>query len=114
MKKKIKECVLINLGLLLVALPIYLILVPNRLAPGGISGLAIVVNNFLPNIPVGVLMMTSDMILFILGFIFIGAEFGAKTICSSFTLSGMVYLLQKIHPISKPYLPHACQLLVWQ
>ncbi|PRR78006.1 hypothetical protein CLLI_21010 [Clostridium liquoris] len=103
MKKKIKECVLINLGLLLVALPIYLILVPNRLAPGGISGLAIVVNNFLPNIPVGVLMMTSDMILFILGFIFIGAEFGAKTICSSFTLSGMVYLLQKIHPISKPF-----------
>lgn len=103
MKKRIKEYILINLGLLLVALSIYLILAPNRLAPGGISGLAIVVNHFLPNIPIGALMMCSDIILFIIGFIFIGAEFGAKTIYSSFSLSGMVYLLQQFHPITKPF-----------
>lgn len=103
MKKKIKEYILINLGLFLVALSIYLILAPNRLAPGGISGLAIVVNHFLPKIPVGALMMCSDIILFIIGFIFIGKEFGAKTIYSSFTLSGMVYLLQKYHPMKEPF-----------
>ncbi|KAJ51873.1 uncharacterized membrane-anchored protein YitT (DUF2179 family) [Clostridium tetanomorphum] len=101
--KKIKEYILINFGLILVALSIYLILAPNHLAPGGISGLAIVINYFIPQIPVGAIMMSTDLILFIIGFIFIGTEFGAKTIYSSFTLSGMVFLLQKVHPIKEPF-----------
>ncbi|WP_125152372.1 YitT family protein [Clostridium rectalis] len=103
MKNKIKEYLLINFGLLLVAVPIYFILAPNSLAPGGISGLAIIINHFLPKVPVGALMMAIDLVLFIIGVIFIGFGFGAKTIYSSFTLSGMVIILQKINPVPKPF-----------
>ncbi|WP_139905304.1 YitT family protein [Clostridium thermarum] len=97
---KLKEFLLINLGLLLVALSIYYIAVPQNLVTGGVSGLSIVINTIFPALSVGTVMLFLNLLLFIVGFIFIGFNFGAKTIYSSFALSGMVWLLEKIHPLS--------------
>jgi uncharacterized membrane-anchored protein YitT (DUF2179 family) len=99
---KLKEFLLINLGLILVALSIYYIAVPQNLVAGGVSGLSIVINSVLPTVSVGTLMFFLNILLFIIGFIFIGFNFGAKTIYSSFALSGMVWLLERINPISGP------------
>ena len=90
--QKFKEYLLINIGLLLVALPIYYISVPHGLVTGGVSGLSIVINSLVPSISVGTSMFILNIILFIIGFIFIGFNFGAKTIYSSFALSGLVWL----------------------
>lgn len=97
---KLKEFLLINIGLLLVALSIYYIAVPQNLVTGGVSGLSIVINTIFPALSVGTVMLVLNIILFVIGFIFIGFNFGAKTIYSSFALSGMVWVLEKIHPIS--------------
>ncbi|WP_051350735.1 YitT family protein [Caloramator sp. ALD01] len=102
MKKAIKEYILITLGIFLVAVGIYYFLVPSNLAAGGVSGLAIVINKFFPSIPVGLLMLGMNIILFIIAFIVIGSNFGAKTIYSSLGLSGMIWLLEKLYPISQP------------
>ncbi|MBZ4664133.1 MAG: YitT family protein [Caloramator sp.] len=102
MKKAIKEYILITLGIFLVAVGIYYFLVPSNLAAGGVSGLAIVINQFFPSIPVGLLMLGMNIILFIIAFIVIGSNFGAKTIYSSLGLSGMIWVLEKLYPISQP------------
>ena len=100
--KWLKEFVLINLGLILVALGIYLFKVPNNFATGGVSGLAIVAGHFFPGLSVGPLMMVINVILLVVGLFFIGFNFGYKTVYSSFALSGMVWFFEKVFPISGP------------
>ena len=97
---KLREYLIINIGLLLVALTIYYIAVPQALVMGGVSGLSIVINSLIPNLSVGTLMFFMNILLFVIGFIFIGFNFGTKTIYSSFALSGIVWILERINPIS--------------
>jgi len=99
---KLKSFLLINLGLFSTALGIYFFKMPNKFAMGGVSGLAIVIRYFAPNASVGYIMTLINVVLIVLGFLFIGKNFGNKTVYSSFALSGMVWLLEKIYPM-----PHA-------
>jgi len=100
--KKIKEYILITIGLVFVAAGIEYFLVPNDLAAGGVSGLAIVINYYFPSISVGTFMLAANIILFIVAFILIGPSFGAKTIYASLGLSGIIWVMEKFFPISKP------------
>lgn len=100
--KRIKEFLLINLGLLLVALGIFFFKVPNNFATGGVSGLAIIISHFFKQISVGPLMLIINIVLLVAGYFFIGFNFASKTFYSSFALSGMVWLLEKIHPMTHP------------
>jgi uncharacterized membrane-anchored protein YitT (DUF2179 family) len=96
--KKVKEYVLITIGVLLVALSIECFLAPNKIAAGGITGIAIIINNFFPSLSIGILMLVMNIILFIVAFIFIGSKFGAKTIYSSLSLSGIIWILEALYP----------------
>lgn len=100
--KKIKQYILLNLGLFLVAAGIYYFLVPSDLAAGGVSGLAMVINHYFTALPVGAIMLFANFILFIVAFFVIGKEFAVKTVYSSFMLSGMIIILEKFFPIHKP------------
>ncbi len=102
MKKSVREFILINVGLLLVAAGIYFFLVPNNLAAGGVSGLSMVINHFIPQMPVGLLMLIMNVVLFITGIIFIGSGFGIRTIYSSFVLSGMIWVFESFFPLNAP------------
>ncbi|MDF2987531.1 MAG: hypothetical protein K0R50_3041 [Eubacterium sp.] len=99
--KKVKEFLLINAGLLLVALGIFFFKIPNNFATGGVSGLAIIIGHFFKQISVGPLMLIINIVLLIVGFIFVGFNFTSKTVYSSFALSGMVWLLEKIYPMTQ-------------
>lgn len=100
--KKLKQYLLLNIGLFLVAAGIYYFLVPNDLAAGGVSGLAMVINHYFTALPIGALMLFMNFILFIFAFFLIGHQFAIKTVYSSFMLSGMIIVLEKFFPISKP------------
>ena len=102
MRKRFRDFLLINLGLILVGLGICLFKIPNSFATGGVSGLAIIASSFLPNIDVGPMMLIINIILIIVGFFFLGSDFGSKTFYSSFALSGIVWALQRIYPIESP------------
>lgn len=102
MMKRLRDFLLINFGLLLVALGICFFKVPNHFATGGVSGLAIIFSDFFPNIDVGSMMMIINIILMIVGFFFLGSDFGSKTVYSSFALSGFVWIIQKIFPLNQP------------
>ena len=95
--KKVKEYVLITIGVLLVAISIECFLAPNKIAAGGITGIAIIINNFFPSISIGILMLIMNIILFVVAFTFIGSKFGAKTIYSSLSLSGIIWAIERLY-----------------
>lgn len=101
--KQIKEFLLINLGLAMVAAGIHFFKAPNNFATGGVSGVAIIIHYFLPGMAVGPLMLIINIMLLIFGFVAIGRNFTSKTVYSSFALSGMVWFLQKVTPINTPF-----------
>lgn len=96
--KKLKEYGLITFGVILVAVSVQFFLAPNKIAAGGVTGIAIIINNFFPIIPIGLLMLSMNIILFIIAFIVIGNKFGAKTIYSSLMLSGIIWVMDKLIP----------------
>lgn len=102
MVKRILDFLIINFGLLLVAIGICFFKVPNHFATGGVSALAIISNKFFPEIDVGLLMLIINIILMFVGFSFLGRDFGSKTVYSSFALSGMVWAIQELFPLNKP------------
>ncbi len=99
MKKHIMHFILINVGLLLVGIGICFFKIPNNFATGGVSGLAIIASSFFKDIDVGPMMLIINVALLIVGFIFLGQDFGSKTMYSSFALSGIVWAIQKIFPL---------------
>lgn len=102
MKKTIYEYVLITIGLILVAAGVYFFLIPNDLAAGGVTGLAMVINYYFPVLNVGAIMLVLNVILFIIGFIFIGSGFGVKTIYSSLMLSFIISMMEVAFPLDGP------------
>ena len=99
---RFKEFFLINLGLMLVAAGIYFFKVPNNFVTGGVSGISIILNYFFAGISIGPIMLIVNMLLVIVGFLFLGTSFGSKTVYSSLALSGMVWILEKFIPIASP------------
>jgi len=96
MKEEIKEFLIITLGFLLVSIGVEYFYVPVHITGGGITGIAIVLNYHMPSLPIGMLMMVMNVLLFIIGFVFIGGNFGAKTIYASFGVSGTIWLIETI------------------
>lgn len=88
---KFKVYLLILLGSCIAAAGINLFLVPNKIAPGGVSGIATVLH-YLSNgaLPVGMTMLAFDIPLYIIGYRFIGRKFIVRTMFSSISLSLMI------------------------
>ena len=102
MKTKIREFMLINIGMFMVSAGLYFFLMPNNLATGGANGLAIVINKFTGGLSVGWMMIIINLILFVIAFIVIGKSFGGKSVYASFGVSGIIIIFQKFIPISNP------------
>ncbi|GIM28271.1 hypothetical protein CPJCM30710_09370 [Clostridium polyendosporum] len=99
--KLLKDYSLITIGIILVAISVEYFFVPNNLAAGGVTGLAIVINHYMPFLTTGVLVLVMNLILFVIAFIFIGGNFGAKTIYASFGLSFVLWFIEKVlNPIA--------------
>ena len=81
----IKDFLIITFATLIVAAAVFFFMMPSTVTVGSISGLAIVLENFLP-LKVSAITMILNVVLLILGFIFIGKEFGGKTIYTSILL----------------------------
>lgn len=85
MRKRIKEYVMITIAAVVYAVSISLFLDPNNIAPGGITGVAILLNRFIP-IPVGTLNLLLNIPIVLLGL----WKFGFRFICSTLYALGMV------------------------
>ncbi len=94
---KIKEYAYLVVGALISALALDLFLAPNRIAPGGASGLGTILLNAL-GVPVSVTVLAVNLILFAVGF----KKFGKKTIAMTFAATLMLSAFIQIFSFLKP------------
>ena len=103
MKKQLKYTKIMMEGLILtaavaiIAAAVYFFLVPSHTSVSSISGLGIVLSNFIP-LPLSVITMILNVILLITGFFTCGKEFGVKTVYTSILLPVFLGVFEKIFP----------------
>ena len=81
-KKILSEWFIITFGTVVAASAVFFFLIPSHLAVGSISGLAIILANFIP-LKISAITMGLNVALLVVGLIFIGRDFGIKTIYTS-------------------------------
>lgn len=97
MKKNIREFCEITFATVIVAAAIFFFLMPSHVSVGSISGLALVITNFVP-LPVSALTMIMNVVLLIFGFFVIGREFGVKTVYTSLLIPVVIGLFEVLFP----------------
>ena len=103
MKKKlnyiniIKETVILTVAVVIIAAAVYFFLVPSHTSVSSISGLGIVLSNFVP-LQLSAITMILNVVLLIIGFFTCGREFGVKTVYTSVMLPLFLGLFEIIFP----------------
>ncbi|MDD5920630.1 MAG: YitT family protein [Oscillospiraceae bacterium] len=99
MKKRalLQEYAAITLGTLIVSAAVYFFLIPSQVTVGSISGLVVLISNFLP-FRISVMTFVLNTLLLILGFFTIGREFGGKTIYTSILMPVFLGALEELFP----------------
>ena len=103
MKKKlnyadiVKETAILTVAVAIIAAAVYFFLVPSHTSVSSISGLGIVLSNFVP-LQLSAITMILNVVLLIIGFITCGREFGVKTVYTSVMLPLFLGLFEIIFP----------------
>ena len=92
-----KEVAVLTGAIAIIAAAVYFFLVPSHASVSSISGLGIVLSNFVP-LPLSAITMVLNTVLLIIGFFTCGKEFGAKTVYTSVMLSVFLGLYERLFP----------------
>lgn len=96
-KRSVREYFIITAATAIVAAAVYFFMIPSHVTVGSGSALALVLSNFIP-LPVSALTLALNIILLLIGFLFIGPEFGAKTVYSTILLSVFLRIYEVLFP----------------
>ena len=96
-KSIIKETSILTVGVAIIAAAVYFFLVPSHASVSSISGLGIVLANFIP-LPLSAITMILNVVLLIIGFFTCGREFGVKTVYTSVMLPLFLGVFERIFP----------------
>lgn len=97
MKRTIRELFVMTIATLIIASAVFFFLIPSHAAVSSVSGLAIVLSNFVP-LSVPAITMILNVILLIAGFLLCGHEFGFKTIYTSILLPVFIGIFEILLP----------------
>lgn len=96
-KSIIKETSILTVAVAIIAAAVYFFLVPSHASVSSISGLGIVLSNFIP-LPLSAITMILNVVLLIIGFFTCGREFGVKTVYTSVMLPLFLGVFEGIFP----------------
>lgn len=91
------EINILTIAIAIIAVAVYFFLVPSHTSISSISGLGIVLSNFVP-LPLSVITMILNVVLLIIGFFTCGKEFGLKTVYTSVMLPVFLGIFENIFP----------------
>ena len=100
-KRTVEEYMVLTLATFIMVIGIYVFKFPNNFSFGGVTGIAIVLSKFLPGTP-GNITLIINMVLLVLGFLFLGKGFGIKTAYVSILMSDSLNLAEVWYPMEKP------------
>ena len=92
-----QEAAILTVAVAIIAAAVYFFLVPSHASVSSISGLGIVLSNFVP-LSLSAITMILNVVLLIIGFFTCGREFGAKTVYTSILLPVFIGLFERLFP----------------
>ena len=95
------EYLMLTLATFILCIGVYVFKFPNSFSFGGVTGIAVVLSALLPNTP-GFITFLINMILLVVGFIFLGKDAGIKTVYVSILTSILLWAAEYIFPMDKP------------
>lgn len=115
-KNILKEYATITVGMFIVSASVYYLMMPNSFVVGSISGLVMVLANFIP-LKVSTMTMILNVALLIIGIVFVGKEFGGKTVITSLMLPVYLRIFETVTPDVPPltddmFINMLCHILV--
>ena len=93
----VRELAILTGAVAIIAAAVYFFLVPSHASVSSISGLGIVLANFVP-LPLSAITMILNVVLLVIGFLTCGREFGAKTVYASILLPALIGLFERLFP----------------
>jgi len=102
-KQKWTDFLLLTLGTACISVGVYFFKFPNHFSTGGVSGLALILSHYIPNLSSGSLVFILNQALLLFGFFFFGRSFGVRTAYSSLLFSGLVWGLEYLVPMNAPF-----------
>ncbi len=102
MKQRIKEFLVITLGIILLSVGVYVFKIPNGFTLGGVSGVGTALGKLFPIISPATWIAAINILLLILGFVFLGKENGIKTVYCSLLFSALTWVFERFFPMSAP------------
>lgn len=99
-KSFVKEYGIVTVGTFIVSLAVFFFMIPSNVVVGSLTGLVMVLANFIP-VKISVLTFIFNIVLLIIGFIFIGKEFGGKTVYSAIIMPLFLAIFEIIFPDNK-------------
>lgn len=93
----VRELAILTGAVAIIAAAVYFFLVPSHASVSSISGLGIVLANFVP-LPLSAITMILNVVLLVIGFLTCGREFGAKTVYTSILLPAFIGLFEQLFP----------------
>ena len=101
-RKLLKEYIWLTLATLLMVLGIYFFKFPNHFSTGGVTGIAVILGHYFPQVTPGSFVLVINVLLLILGFAVLGKGFGGKTAYVSLLMSGATWVLERVIPMPVP------------
>lgn len=93
----VRELAILTGAVAIIAAAVYFFLVPSHASVSSISGLGIVLANFVP-LPLSAITMILNVVLLVIGILTCGREFGAKTVYTSILLPAFIGLFERLFP----------------
>ena len=97
-----KEFGWLNLGTVILAIGVYFFKFPNHFTTGGVSGISILVAHYIPSVTTATLNLILNVLLLLIGVIFMGRGFGVKTAYSALLSSLLTLFFEKAVPMDAP------------
>ena len=101
-KKNIFDYIMMTAASVILVVGVYFFKFPNHFSFGGVTGMAVVLSAVTP-LSAGSINFVINMLLLLVGFIFLGKSFGIKTVYVSVLTSVGLSILEKVYPMSRPF-----------
>ena len=99
--RTLTEYGLITFSIWIMVVGIYFFKFPNNFAFGGVTGFASVISA-LTHWSASEFTNIVNTLLMVVGFLFLGRNFGIKTVYATLLMSVLLYLLERLYPITRP------------
>lgn len=99
--RTLTEYAVLTIATLILVVGVYLFKFPNNFSFGGVTGIAVILGKIGAYSP-GTYTFIINMALLVLGFLFLGRDFGVKTVYVSVLTSVGLSLAEKLFPMSAP------------